>query len=64
VSVFKVIIDRDACIGCGVCENLCPDVYKMDDEGKAVALAPETEIPCAQDGADSCPVQAINCEEE
>jgi ferredoxin len=60
---MKVFVDQDACIGCGVCKNLCPDVFKMNDEGKAEAIAPETDAPCAQDGADSCPVQAITVEE-
>jgi ferredoxin len=59
----KVFVDQDACIGCGVCENLCPDVFKVNDEGKAEALVAETDLPCAQDAADSCPTQAISVEE-
>ncbi|WGS65036.1 ferredoxin [Marinitoga aeolica] len=60
---MKVFVDQDACIGCGVCENLCPDVFKISDEGKAEALVSETDLPCAQDAADSCPTQAISVEE-
>jgi ferredoxin len=60
---MKVFVDRDACIGCGVCVNLCPDVFSITDEGKAEAIAPETDAPCTQDAADSCPVQAIQVEE-
>ncbi|SHE94033.1 ferredoxin [Marinitoga hydrogenitolerans DSM 16785] len=60
---MKVFVDQDACIGCGVCENLCPDVFKLNDEGKAEALVAETDLPCAQDAADSCPTQAISIEE-
>ncbi|HNV05436.1 MAG TPA: ferredoxin [Petrotogaceae bacterium] len=60
---MKVFVDKDACIGCGVCENLCPDVFKVGDDGKAEAIAPQTDAPCAKDAADSCPVQAISIEE-
>jgi len=56
----KVYVDKDTCIGCGVCEGICPDVFKMNDDGKAEV--PETEAACAQDAADSCPVQAIKVE--
>lgn len=59
---MKVYVDKDTCIGCGVCEGLCPEVFKLNDEGKAEVIVPETEASCAQDAADSCPVQAIKVE--
>jgi len=39
---MKGFVDKDSCIGCGLCEGLCPDVFKMNDEGKAEAI--ETDI--------------------
>ncbi|MEA2066251.1 MAG: ferredoxin [Thermotogota bacterium] len=59
---MKVYVDKDACIGCGVCEGLCPEVFEMTDDGKAQAKVPETEAACVQDAADSCPTQAIKLE--
>ncbi|OAA31892.1 ferredoxin [Kosmotoga arenicorallina S304] len=59
---MKVYVDKDACIGCGVCEGICAEVFKMNDEGKAEVIVSETEATCAQDAADSCPVQAIKVE--
>ncbi|MFN3283067.1 MAG: ferredoxin, partial [Pseudothermotoga sp.] len=50
-------------IGCGVCESLCPEVFKLADDGKAKVLQPETELDCAKDAADSCPTGAITVEE-
>jgi len=36
----KVIIDEDECIGCGSCEDICPEVFKL--WGRPVAIsAPE-----------------------
>lgn len=32
---MKVFIDRDECIGCGVCEALCPEVFKLLEDGKS-----------------------------
>jgi ferredoxin len=32
---MKVFIDREECIGCGVCEALCPEVFKLLDDGKS-----------------------------
>jgi len=55
----KVSVDKEGCIGCGVCESLCGEVFKMDDDGKAEAIVEETDLPCAEDAASSCPVNAI-----
>jgi len=60
---MKVFVDQDSCIGCGVCENLCPEVFTINADGKAESIVPETDLPCATDAADSCPVQAITVEE-
>lgn len=26
------VVDQDACIGCEVCTQLCPEVFKMDED--------------------------------
>ena len=36
---MKVIVDKDTCIGCGLCCGVCPEVFSMDDEDKAEANA-------------------------
>ena len=49
------------CIGCGLCPNLCPQVFHMLDEGVAGArdeILPEWEAQ-VQEAAESCPVSAI-----
>ena len=54
----KVRIDRDACIGCGLCVSVMPEVFEFDDEGKAhvhAQPAAGVEVDVAKD----CPVGAI-----
>ncbi|WMI80560.1 ferredoxin [Anaerotignum sp. MB30-C6] len=53
---------NESCIGCGLCESVCPEVFQMTNEGVAVAI--EGEVPVdAQDTAaqaqSGCPVNAI-----
>lgn len=53
-----------ACIGCGLCTNICPDVFTLTDEGVAAArdeIAPELESQ-VEEAAESCPVDAIEVE--
>ncbi|MGI6150339.1 MAG: ferredoxin [Christensenellales bacterium] len=60
---MKVEIDRDGCIGCGLCAATCPDIFRMDDDGKAeVYHQPEdaSEEECAVEAADACPVSVIS----
>lgn len=61
----SVTIDQDECIGCGTCEELCPDVFQMNDETDLaeVILAeggPEGQI---EEAIESCPVECIHWQE-
>jgi len=63
--VYRVRVDEATCIGCGVCESLCPEVFKMNEETmKAEVLQPETDLDCVVDARDSCPTGSITVEEE
>ncbi len=35
---MKVRVDEAACIGCGVCESLCPEVFKLADEPRGLQV--------------------------
>ncbi len=59
-------VDQDACTGCGLCEETCPEVFKMADEDTAKVIAEkipaEAAVTC-REAADDCPVEAIVVEE-
>ena len=58
---MAIVIDRDECLGCETCVELCPAVFKMDDDGeKAVVIAPDSDLECVEEAIDSCPVEAIS----
>ncbi|MFC1599114.1 ferredoxin [Patescibacteria group bacterium] len=61
---MKPIINQETCIGCGTCEGVCPEVFKLND-GKASVISLEDYTPHKekiQQAVDSCPVQAITLE--
>lgn len=34
-------VDKDLCIGCGLCCGICDEVFRMNEQGKAEAYQPE-----------------------
>ncbi|MGP1419221.1 MAG: ferredoxin [Sphaerochaetaceae bacterium] len=53
---------NEACIGCGLCNGTCPDVFLMTDEGVAKAIeedVPESVLAAAEEAKAGCPVGAI-----
>lgn len=55
-------LDRDRCEGHGTCEQIAPDVYRLNDDGELDILAdplPEGLTKAAEAGARVCPVAAL-----
>lgn len=53
---------NEECIGCGLCNGLCPTVFFMNNEGVAEAVARDVyadEKSSADEAMNSCPVNAI-----
>lgn len=57
-------IDQEACISCGLCSSVCPEVFRFAENGKSEVYnptgAPEEKI---QEAIDGCPVQCISWKE-
>jgi ferredoxin len=64
---MKVIVDKDLCTGCGLCVDVCPEVFEMDDDNQARAktnpVPSNAESPC-REASDQCPESAIKIEED
>lgn len=58
------VVDKETCIACEVCTQLCPEVFEMQADGKSGVHdphgAPEEKI---EEAMDSCPVAAIHWQE-
>ena len=60
---MKAYVDKDTCIGCELCTQICPDVFSMDDDGKSVAISgyiPKELEDDAVEAREACPVSAID----
>lgn len=64
-ATLRIVIDRGSCCGYGVCAEICPELYKLDDAG--LIVVDEEMVPAgleekAREGAESCPQAAIHLE--
>lgn len=59
---MKGYVNKDACIGCELCPGICPDIFEMEDDGKAAGKdieIPDEILSQAKEAEESCPVNAI-----
>ena len=60
---MKAYVNDETCIGCGT----CPEVFHMTDEGIAHAIdgeIPKDVLGKAKQAEESCPVEAIDIDED
>lgn len=60
---MKASIDRSGCIGCELCAELCPAVFRMADDGLAEVYAdtvPADAEDKAREAEDGCPASVIS----
>ncbi|HMR01486.1 MAG TPA: ferredoxin [Candidatus Gracilibacteria bacterium] len=57
---MKIKIDRDLCIGAAPCVAIAPEVFELDEEGKAIVLDPKgADDETIKLGAEACPTLAV-----
>ena len=61
---MKVTIDRDGCIGCGLCAATCPEVFRIAGDGlsEVYSLPSEKTADKVNEAAENCPVSVIKVE--
>ncbi len=59
-EIARIYVNRDLCIGAGPCIEAAPNVFRLDEESRAVVIDPvgdaEDDIFIA---AEDCPTSAI-----
>lgn len=58
----KITIDKNKCIGCGMCVTIVPEIFELGEDGKAKVKVTEfkgLKVQKVQEAVDSCPVSAI-----
>lgn len=53
-----VSVNKEKCIGCGLCVSLCKEVFVMKN-GKSSVKA-DKKLPCVDEAIKQCPVDAIS----
>ncbi|MDD2752870.1 MAG: ferredoxin [Candidatus Omnitrophica bacterium] len=55
----KVTVDVSTCVGCGLCEQSCPEVFQVQGDGIAHIKAQACATHNLSEVAEQCPVNAI-----
>ncbi len=57
---MRTTVKKDDCIGCGMCAELCPEVFEIGADGYSDAVGnPDVCPDKVQEAAEVCPTNAI-----
>jgi len=56
---MKIKIDKDKCIGCSLCTEICKESFEMDGDKAKVKKENIKKLSNEKEAADSCPSGAI-----
>jgi ferredoxin len=63
MSIKKVWVEED-CTSCGLCEDICPEVFKLEDIAAVIEDVNFADFEeQIKEAADSCPVGVIKYSE-
>ena len=63
--IMNATIDRDGCISCGLCPDICPEVFRIAEDGFAEVYGEVTKdnVDNAKRAENSCTVSVISVED-
>lgn len=64
---MKATVDKATCLGCGLCVDVCPDVFEMDADNTAVVrvdAVPSESEDSVRDAQEQCPESSIKVEQD
>lgn len=57
---YKKIWIEEGCTACGICEDICPEVFKLKDEATVIEGVNYSDYEeKIKEAAESCPVEVI-----
>jgi ferredoxin len=59
---MRIVVDRDRCIGTGICESIAADVFEVQDDGTmrlVVDEVEETDRDRMEQAVARCPTSAL-----
>ena len=59
-----VTLDGEKCIGCGVCTQIAPDVFALDEERGVAKVVRNEGGKSVEQAVESCPVSCIEYRED
>nr|MBN2276735.1 ferredoxin [candidate division Zixibacteria bacterium] len=63
---MKVTVDHELCSGDGICADICPEVFQMNDNDQADVIVdevPDEHKEAVREAAETCPESCIYIEE-
>ncbi len=63
---MQVTVDHELCIGCGACEDECPEVFSVGEDGLSRVINSDIDprlFGAVRNAEDFCPVSAISITE-
>jgi len=63
---MRAFVDQEGCISCGLCIDVCPEVFSYNENDVSQAIEGEIPKDCldkAEESRDGCPVSVIDLTE-
>lgn len=60
----RPVIDEERCVACGNCEEICPEVFQVENVSQVIADDFRDLEGCIEAAVENCPEDAISVEED